>query len=71
MIKHRDSQFYTGLRTGHHRTATHTTVETASGLSDPSQMQQIMMNLCANVFHAMANTGGTLDNKHSISRTYV
>ena len=29
-------------------------------LADPSQIHQIVMNLCANASHAMKNTGGTL-----------
>lgn len=30
-------------------------------LADPTQVHQIMMNLCTNAFHAMEQTGGTLD----------
>ncbi|MCP3888029.1 MAG: response regulator [Desulfobulbaceae bacterium] len=30
-------------------------------LADPTQIHQILMNLCTNAFHAMENTGGTLD----------
>lgn len=29
-------------------------------LADPTQVQQILMNLCTNAYHAMENTGGTL-----------
>jgi PAS domain S-box-containing protein len=29
-------------------------------LADPTQIHQIMMNLCTNAFHAMENNGGTL-----------
>lgn len=29
-------------------------------LADPSQVHQILMNLCTNAYHAMENTGGTL-----------
>jgi CheY-like chemotaxis protein len=29
-------------------------------LADPTQMQQVLMNLCANAAHAMGETGGTL-----------
>lgn len=29
--------------------------------ADPSQVHQILMNLCTNAFHAMEETGGTLD----------
>ena len=30
-------------------------------LADPTQVQQILMNLCTNAFHAMEQTGGTLE----------
>ena len=30
-------------------------------LADPTQIHQIVMNLCTNAFHAMEQTGGTLD----------
>lgn len=30
-------------------------------LADPTQIHQILMNLCTNAFHAMEETGGTLD----------
>ena len=38
-------------------------VENKSGfiLADPSQIQQVLMNLCANAAHAMREHGGTLD----------
>ena len=29
--------------------------------ADPTQIQQVLMNLCTNAFHAMENTGGRLD----------
>lgn len=34
---------------------------TRSILADPSQLHQIVMNLCTNAFHAMEQTGGILD----------
>ncbi len=34
--------------------------ETGSILADPTQIHQILMNLCTNAFHAMEQTGGTL-----------
>jgi len=34
---------------------------TRSILADPTQVHQILMNLCTNAFHAMEQTGGTLD----------
>jgi CheY-like chemotaxis protein len=38
-------------------------IETASGvvLGDPTQIHQIMMNLCTNAIHAMKGPGGVLD----------
>ena len=39
-------------------------------LADPTQMQQVIMNLCTNAAHAMREKGGTLDiqvNNHSVS----
>ena len=38
-------------------------IENKSGfiLADPAQMQQVLMNLCANAAHAMGEHGGTLD----------
>jgi PAS domain S-box-containing protein len=38
-------------------------VDNKSGfiLADPAQMQQVLMNLCANAAHAMREHGGTLD----------
>jgi len=38
-------------------------IDTETGLifADPTQMHQILMNLCANAFHAMEETGGRLD----------
>ncbi len=30
-------------------------------LADPTQMHQILMNICTNAFHAMEQTGGTLE----------
>ncbi len=38
-------------------------IETASGvvLGDPTQIHQVMMNLCTNAVHAMKETGGVLD----------
>jgi len=40
----------------------HQEIETAtrSILADPTQVHQILMNLCTNAFHAMEQTGGTL-----------
>ena len=40
----------------------HQDIESASGLilADPTQIHQILMNLCTNAFHAMEVTGGTL-----------
>ena len=37
-------------------------IETASGVvhADPTQIHQVMMNLCTNAFHAMQKTGGIL-----------
>ena len=35
--------------------------ETGLVFVDPSQLNQILMNLCTNAFHAMEDTGGTLD----------
>jgi PAS domain S-box-containing protein len=34
---------------------------TSSILADPTQVHQILMNLCTNAFHAMEQTGGTLE----------
>jgi PAS domain S-box-containing protein len=34
---------------------------TASVFADPTQFHQIVMNLCTNAFHAMEQTGGTLE----------
>jgi PAS domain S-box-containing protein len=39
-------------------------------LADPTQMQQVLMNLCTNAAYAMREKGGTLDiqlNNHSVS----
>jgi PAS domain S-box-containing protein len=38
-------------------------IEEASGLvnADPTQIHQIIMNLCTNAFHAMESTGGVLE----------
>ncbi|MFZ5774515.1 MAG: ATP-binding protein [Thermodesulfobacteriota bacterium] len=38
-------------------------VDAACGpvLADPTQIQQVVMNLCTNAFHAMEEKGGTLD----------
>jgi signal transduction histidine kinase/ActR/RegA family two-component response regulator len=38
-------------------------IDTKTGLifADPTQIQQILMNLCTNAFHAMEKTGGRLD----------
>jgi signal transduction histidine kinase/CheY-like chemotaxis protein len=35
--------------------------ETKCILADPTQLHQILMNLCTNAFHAMEKTGGILD----------
>jgi PAS domain S-box-containing protein len=35
-------------------------IPTRAVLADPSQMHQVLMNLCTNAFHAMEQTGGTL-----------
>lgn len=32
----------------------------ANVLADPTQIQQVMMNLCTNAYHAMARNGGTI-----------
>ena len=37
------------------------TVATRSVLADPTQMHQVLMNLSTNAFHAMEQTGGTLE----------
>jgi PAS domain S-box-containing protein len=37
------------------------TAATRAILADPTQMHQILMNLCTNAFHAMEQTGGTLE----------
>jgi len=37
-----------------------TTSATGLILADPTQIHQILMNLCTNAFHAMEDTGGTL-----------
>ncbi len=37
------------------------TVATGFLLADPTQIHQIVMNLCTNAFHAMEETGGMLD----------
>ena len=41
----------------------HQKTDTATGsiLADPTQVHQILMNLCTNAFHAMELTGGILD----------
>jgi len=36
-------------------------VTTRSILADPTQVHQILMNLCTNAFHAMEKTGGTIE----------
>jgi len=37
-------------------------------MADPSQIHQVMMNLCTNAYHAMENTGGTLSvSLHTVS----
>ncbi len=38
-------------------------------LANPTQVQQILMNLCSNAFHAMEETGGRLD--ISLKETYL
>jgi PAS domain S-box-containing protein len=35
--------------------------DTGAVLADPTQMHQVLMNLCANAAHAMRDTGGTLE----------
>jgi PAS domain S-box-containing protein len=35
----------------------------AAVLADPTQIHQVIMNLCTNAYHAMMETGGTLDVK--------
>jgi len=43
---------------------------TKSILADPTQVHQILMNLCTNAFHAMEQTGGILEimlNNHDLS----
>lgn len=41
-----------------------------SVLLDPTQVHQVIMNLCTNAFHAMEKSGGTLDVRlHSIKMT--
>ncbi|WP_306549328.1 PAS domain S-box protein [Desulfobulbus sp.] len=37
------------------------TAATRAILADPTQMHQILMNLCTNAFHAMEQTGGALE----------
>lgn len=39
----------------------HITSITCSIFADPTQIHQILMNLCTNAFHAMEETGGKLD----------
>ena len=39
----------------------HEIVSGAKALADPSQVHQVIMNLCTNSFHAMEEKGGTLD----------
>lgn len=43
--------------------AIHLNIEPYAGpvLADPTQIHQILMNLCTNAFHAMERTGGKLD----------
>ena len=36
-------------------------------MADPTQMQQILMNLCTNAAHAMENDGGKLQQSSSKS----
>ena len=45
------------------RSASGSTLRSESGLilADPTQMQQVLMNLCTNAAHAMREKGGTLD----------
>lgn len=37
------------------------TEETACVMGDPTQLQQMIVNLCTNAYHAMRETGGVLD----------
>jgi PAS domain S-box-containing protein len=39
----------------------HLAAETSTVLADPTQMQQVLMNLCTNAEHAMRETGGILE----------
>ncbi len=43
--------------------------ESGTILADPTQIHQILMNLCTNAFHAMEATGGTLS--VSLKTTYI
>ncbi len=36
-------------------------VDTATMMADPTQIHQVLMNLCTNAHHAMMDTGGTLE----------
>ena len=39
----------------------HIPQDTATIIADPTQIHQVLMNLCSNAFHSMRETGGTLD----------
>ena len=38
-----------------------TQTETSTMMADPTQIHQVLMNLCTNAHHAMMGTGGTMD----------
>jgi signal transduction histidine kinase/CheY-like chemotaxis protein len=40
---------------------THISLQSGAILADPTQMHQVLMNLCTNAEHAMRQTGGTLE----------
>jgi signal transduction histidine kinase len=49
-----------GLIADHHRDQS-IDPNTGPVFADPTQIHQIIMNLCTNAFHAMEHTGGQLD----------
>ena len=51
------------------RLEAHIAADTGMLLADPTQMQQVLMNLCTNAAHAMEKEGGTL--KVTLSDTHI